>query len=252
MLEDVLRQGFALAHHRFGLIFVDLLWKIVWFVATVVALLLVALWFGSQLQSIAWQDTGIRNVNAWIAVNLVREFWAAHKAGIYTAIAAVLLFSLFAWLVLQAFFHSRIVSTPNVKLFFVSSAAKIAILVAVAAILLPVALAGAGVVAAVIFVLIAFSLTLIDTLIRTNAVELLGTDLLRTTGLVGILFAFETMVSVSFAIALFAALLNASRLIDILVSLAAAIVIIVLLTLLHSYLLLVRFSAIDVMRKSAQ
>src|SRR4029453_6406106 len=171
MLEDGLRKGFSLANHRLGLVFVDLLWKTIWFIATVAALLFVAAWFGSQPQSIAWQDTGVRNVNRWIAVNLLREFWGGHRAEISGSTAAVLLLSLFAWLVLQALFHSRIVKTRNIKLFLVSGAAKIVVLVAAVAILIPVALAGAGVIAAVIFALIAFSLTMSNTLIAHNRGE---------------------------------------------------------------------------------
>src|SRR5262249_17284292 len=108
MVEEVLRQGFALAHRRLALIFIDLLWKVLWFGGTVAALTLVVVWFGSQLQSIAWQDTGAPGVNGLIAYNLLREFWNAYRPQVYATVAAVLMLSLTAWLILQALFHARI------------------------------------------------------------------------------------------------------------------------------------------------
>src|SRR5262249_47045650 len=139
----------------------------------------------------------------------------------------------------------------NITIFLVSGVAKIVGLVAAGAILFPVALAGGRVIAIVVFLLVAFSLTVIDTLIRADAVELLGVDLIGTTGIVGVLLAFETMVAASFVIVVITGFVNSARLLDVLFSLAAAVVISIFLTLLHSYLLLVRFSAIDVMRRTS-
>ena len=64
MLDQILREAFRLAHLRLRLIFLDLLWKVIWFVLTLAALLLVAAWFGSAFRSIGWMDTGNRAVNA--------------------------------------------------------------------------------------------------------------------------------------------------------------------------------------------
>src|SRR5262245_35895924 len=134
MLENILRQGFTDAHRRFGLIFLDLIWKAVWLIATLVGLLLVFVWFGAQLQSVAWQDTGVSTTNAWIAITLVRDFWAAHQAAVFTAVTAVLLLSAFGWLWLEAFFHSRMVEGRDTKLFFLSGAARTAVLASTASV----------------------------------------------------------------------------------------------------------------------
>jgi hypothetical protein len=249
MLNDALRQGFVLAHERIGLVFLDALWKAIWLITTIAALASVAIWFGSALRAFAWQDTGISAANSWIAASLLREFWSASKAEIFGVLTAVLLLSALAWLFLEAFVRSRIIGQRNTKLFFVSGATKAAFLAAAAVVLIPVWMGGAITIALVIFVLLAFFLTLLDTLIRSDAVDLLGTDLIPVTGLVGSLFLFEVMIGASFGIILFAGFLNVAHLVDGFVMLAAAGVAIIFLTLMHSYLLLVRFSAVRVMRR---
>jgi hypothetical protein len=85
-----------------------------------------------------------------------------------------------------------------------------------------VSLAGARTIAIVTFVSFAFLLSVLDTLIRADAVELLGTDLIRVAGLLGILMSFESMVSASFVILLLAGFVNVTGAPDVLAMIAAA------------------------------
>jgi hypothetical protein len=248
MLEDALRKGFALAHQRLGFVFIDILWKIVWAVATAAGLLLIAAWFGSDLRGLAWQDTGASTVNAWIAATILREFWTSNRAEIYGAFSAVLLLSAFAWLFLEAYFRSRIVMRPNTKVFLASGATKAAVLGMAGIILISVGMAGATTDAIVMFAALAFFVTVLDTLVRADAVELLGTDLIRVSGLIGILLLFEAMILAAFAVIVIAGFLNVSRLSDAILMLGVTAVSIVVLNVFHSYLLLVRFSAVGIMR----
>ena len=251
MLDDVLRKAFAAARQHPGLIILDILWKAVWLVATLTAFFLLAAWFGSGVRSIAWPDTGVTGVNAWMAATVFREWWASHKMDVSLAFGGAIALSIAVWLVLEAFVRSRFIAVAGgFKVYLLSSLAKYLILVASGLILAMVWRAGAPVVAIVILAAIAFFLTLLDTLIRSDAVDLLGTDLIRVTGLIGILVSFETMVGASCAVILIAGCLHVARLMDAMVMLGAAGVCIVILNLLHSYLLLVRFSAIELMRRN--
>ncbi len=83
MPGEVLRQGFARAHRRLGLIFLDLLWKAIWCAVTFVALALIAGWFGSQLQNIQWQDTGVPALKGLLATTALRQFLGAHASAIF-------------------------------------------------------------------------------------------------------------------------------------------------------------------------
>jgi hypothetical protein len=269
MLESILRDGFALANRRLGLIFLDILWKAVWLFATAAGLLLVAAWFGGELGAIGWEDTGDPRINGLLVTVLLRDFWEAHRAGVLFSVAAVLFASAICWFLLEAFFRRRIVRTlaamrcaetpglrPNrtsdgdLNVFLGSGVVKSALLATAAAVLIPVLMAGAAIIAVVIFLALAFFLTIIDTLLRSDAVELFGTDLIRVTGLIGILLLFESMIDGALVVMILTGFLNAARMTDGLIMLGAAASATVFLTLLHSYLLLVRFSAVDIMRQN--
>jgi hypothetical protein len=247
MLEDILRQAFRLANQRLGLIFLDILWKGIWLIATIVALILAFAWFGADVRTIGWPDTGVSTANAWLAATLFREWWASHRTDIILAVGMAILFSIMSWFVLEAFFRRKLVRFATFKVYLLSNLARCLILGASSLILATVWRAGAPALALVILLALALFLTLLDTLIRGDAIELLGTDLIRVTGLIGILVSFETMVGASCAIILVAGFLHVARLVDAVAMLGAAGVCILILNLLHGYLLLVRFSAVEVM-----
>jgi hypothetical protein len=251
MLEDVLRQAFRLANQRLGLIFLDIFWKGIWLLATIVALILAFAWFGADVRTIGWPDTGISTVNAWVAATLFREWWASHRTDIILAAGMAMLFSITSWFVLEAFFRRKLARlNASFKVYLLSNVARYLILGASGLILAMVWRAGAAAVAVVILLALALFLTLLDTLIRGDAVELLGTDLIRVTSLIGILVSFETMVGASFAVILVAGFLHVARLMDAVAMFGAAGACIVILNLLHGYLLLVRFSAVELMRRN--
>src|SRR5262249_33897262 len=154
------------------------LWKVIWLVATAAGLVLVAAWFGTALQSIAWQDTGNRTANAWVAARVLQEFWSSHSRELLLLLGLLCLFSAVGWRFLEALFHSRIVGQFKTKLFFASGLGKSLALFAIAIVLLPVAGAGGLTIAVALFIVTVVLLTVLDTLIRTDAMELIGSDLL--------------------------------------------------------------------------
>jgi hypothetical protein len=257
MLTDVLRSGFVLAHRRIGLIFLDVLWKGIWLVLTACTVMLALLWITSDLRGLAWEDTGVRSVNTTVAAALLRGFWNSKGGEILSILFGVLFVSAAIWIFLEAFFRRKIVrdlSDPSpaytMLVFLASGVFRGLALVACVFIFARVWFAGAVAIAIVMAVAIVFFLTLLDSLIRADAVELLGTDLFRVSGLLGILMSFESMIAASFVVILIAGFVNVTRPLDALVMLGAACVAVLFLSFLHSYLLLVRFSAIAIMRRN--
>jgi hypothetical protein len=257
MLDEILRKSFARAHQRLGLIFLDVVWKAIWFICSVAAVFLVAAWFGSQLHGIAWEDTGVRAVNALVTGILLRQFWAANGLAITLTLASVVALSIAAWFLLEAFVRFRIFRVvagfsprPSVLPYLISRVVKTTVLCIFALILAALFLNGAPILALILFLSIAFCLTLIETVIRADAVELLGTDLIRVSSLLVILMSFEMMVAAAFGVVLVTGFLNVARLVDAAVMLGWTGLCIVFLSMLHSYLLLVRFSAVDIMRQN--
>jgi len=252
MLTDTLRGAFALAHRRVGLIFLDTLWKGIWVVISIGALFLAVSWIASDLVAISWEDTHVAAVNGLIAAAVLRRFWSANQAEILSAAGLVIVLCSAAWFFLEALFRRKFVdgTTGVFHILLLSNAAKYTILAATSLLLIPAAFAGAATIAVVTFLALAFFLTLLDTVIRADATELLGTDLFRLAGLLGILMSIEGMVAASLVTVLVAGFSNVASSADAVVMLGAALLAVLFLNLLHSYLLLVRFSAVAIMRQN--
>jgi hypothetical protein len=256
-MVETLCRGFALANRRAGLVFLDLLWKGIWFIGTIAALVLAAAWVTSDIRAIQWEDTGFSTTNGVIAVALLREFWNAHRSEVFLVLAAVTALSVAGWFILEASFRAKIVGDgpiPAAKTGFhillLSNAAKSITLVAAGLIFFGLAFAGAVTISVVSFLALAFFVTLIDTLIRADAVDLLGTDLFRVAGLLGILMSFEAMVAASALALLLAGFANVTGTTAAIAMVGAAVAAILFLNIVHTYLLLVRFSSVAIMRRN--
>lgn len=107
---------------------------------------------------------------------------------------------------------------------------------------------GALVVSIVILGFLSFLALTVETLLRTRSMDLLGRNLLGVSAVIGTLVSFEVLMAGSTLIALVAATLSVSRLEELIAVLLLAFFAFVFLSFLHSYLLLVRFSAVGIMR----
>lgn len=254
MLARVLREGFAQAHRRPGLILLDVFWKAVWLALTLIGLLIVAWQFVSHLQ---WQTTNIRAVDALVAASLLRRAWNEYGGEFLGGLLAVFGFSGLAWLFLEAVFRRKLVVAgfsprPGLIVFIATNLAKLAILAASVVVIALLASGSREAAVAAIpgFAALAFLLTIIDTLIRSDAVDLLGADLLGVTGLIGTLLLFEFLVVASLLVAVIFGFLNVSNFGEAIAMFAVTTLVLFFFNFLHSYLLVVRFSAVGIMRRN--
>ena len=136
--------------------------------------------------------------------------------------------------------------------FLGSSLARIAILgsAAVTLILMSRGSGEARIAALVAFLALTFFVTIIDTLVRSDAIDLLGVDFLGVTGLIGTLVLFESLIGASLLVILFAGFLNVANAMGALEMLVMTTLVLLIFNFLHSYLLLVRFSAVGIMRRN--
>jgi hypothetical protein len=270
MVSETLSLGFRLTHRRIGLIFLDLLWKSIWLVLMLGGFLFVAVWFGSAFWSIQWVDTGNRAINTAIAFRLLREFWAANWPAVLRVASVVVCLSITAWFLLEAGFRSRLLSGGNqpFSTFLISNILKSLFIGAASLALATICFVryfaapitewpqlwpetrGAIFICVATVSALAFLLTIVDTLVRSDAIELLGRDLIRVTGLITILLSFEAMIVASCAVMLGVGLLNVAGLKSALALLATTVIAVGLLNALHSYLLIVRYSAVDILRQN--
>ena len=255
MVAEVLREGFARAHRRPGLILLDVIWKLIWFALTVAAVLIVVYRFISHLE---FTPINIQVLDALRIAASVRELWSEYGGELLGGLVAVLGMSALFYLLLEAQVRRKLVVTQlNLKpantssfVFLGSNLARLAILGS-SAITLMVMSSGsrdAQIAAFVAFTALAFFVTVIDTLLRSDAIDLLGVDFLGVTGLIGTLVLFEGLIGTSLLVILVAGFLNVANAAEALGMLAMTTLVLLILNFLHSYLLVVRFSAVGIMR----
>ena len=102
----------------------------------------------------------------------------------------------------------------------------------------------------IVFAALAFSLSIVDTLIRSDAVDLLGADLFGVTGMIGTLLLFEALIGASLLVVLVAGFRNVANAREALEMLAVTTLVLLIFNFMHSYLLVVRFSAVGIMRRN--
>ena len=279
MFTQVLREGFAQAHRRPGLVLLDVFWKAAWLALTLIGLLIAAYPFVSHFQ---WRSSNIRAVDALVAASLLRQVWNEYGGEFVGGLLAVLGLSAVLYIFIEAVCRRRLVrrvfvgagfsprSSSNNELFselerglkpaptnplgiFLGSNVARGTILTAAAIFLGLTADGspyATVAGVVAFIVFAFLLTIIDTLLRSDAVDLLGADLLGVTGLIGTLLLFEFLVGASLLVVVVFGFLNVSSAAEALVMIGGTTLVLFFCTFLHSYLLVVRFSAVGIMRRN--
>ena len=109
MLSEILRSGFKLASQRPGLIFLDLIWKLIWLLLTALLVFGLVAWVISDLRGIEWGDTGIPALNGLVAATIVREFWSANQGQILLLFLGAAVASALLWFLLEATVRRKIV-----------------------------------------------------------------------------------------------------------------------------------------------
>jgi hypothetical protein len=263
MVAETLREGFAVAHRRPGLIIFDVIWKLVWLTLTLLAMFIV---FYQFVSNFSWNTTGVQALDAVSLANAINSLWRDYGGEFLGALIAVMGISSLIYLVLEANIRRRFVLTrfrpaasreqnpqrTSLLLFLGSTLSKVTILGSLFVILQLMAGASrsASIAAVIAFAAVAFFLTIIETLVRNDAVELLGTDLFGVTGVIGTLVGFELLINASLLVVLVACFINASNGNGALAMLAVTGLVLFILIFLHSYLLVVRFSAVGIMRRN--
>ena len=278
-LTTVLAAGFRLTHDRVQLVFLDLSWKAAWLIATALLLWTAGLWFGSSVEITEVDRELLENENRWLALVAMGRLWNTHGQDLIGVLALAALASVLLWFVMEAYFRAGILSEPwgsfrsraasNFVPFLLSGVARSAWLMATVTLLgfiagfeyLRTPLAewpalwpharGAILVAGLISLLVALALAILDTLIRTDAVFLLGQELFLSISVLGVLIAIESFVGGSLAVAAAAIVARMSNAADLLPLLVFMTLSAFLLNVLHSYLLLVRYASIGIMRRHA-
>jgi hypothetical protein len=275
-LSSILMRGFAHANQRLGAILLDIAWKIVWLGITGLGFLTVLIWINAEIGSIEITGAAPALNNPVALAILGRELWNAYAATVLSVIAGVLLTSTILWIILEAYFRAGLLPASDesftqsasryFRLFLASTVAKaitatsvfvlFAVIVFGRFVRTPVAewntlwrdTRGSFAVALAISIVLWFAMTLLETLIRSESMELLGRELFIVVGLFAILTTIEGFV---LAILLGLILLVSgflSGLSGLLIMAAVLVLSAGALSAVRSYLLIVRYSSLAVLR----
>jgi len=179
----------------------------------------------------------------------VREFWRAYWQTVIAALAVIIGVAAALRIVLEAYFRG---GARYFWIFVGSRLARTAILSALALILGVLVwsdrTAGVLFLAAVVLLGAWFVATVVETLIRKDAVELLAYQLPLIAAAMGLVLMFEVLSALFLTGVSAAAILLSSRAWEFLAAMGLAAISAMVWSVLESYLLVVRFSMVDIMR----
>src|SRR5215470_14223544 len=117
----ILRDGFELAHSRPGAIVFDLVWKLIW-LATVAAILIgCGLWIYWELGATEVHAPAAVLRSPVVLMFLARQLWSRFAPTILWIFSAFLAAAYLAWILLEAYFRSRVLADLR-RPFFENSA----------------------------------------------------------------------------------------------------------------------------------
>jgi hypothetical protein len=245
-----LQSGFTLANHRLRMLVLDLLWKIILLVSTVVLISATTLWLIQDLSKYHWQGPELAPSNPIVLAMALADLWTKYSGTLAWAAFGVGIGVVILWIIFEAFFRGGI---ANFWIYVGTRIAFLAIIGSSIVVLLALATheVQAGIVSAVILLGIWWVLNVAETLIRRDAVELLATHLEAVSGALGSLLGLQLLLSMAAVTTLGLSIRVMLRSSSPTPFLAAALLMIAALlvwTILHSYLVVVRYSTIDIMR----
>jgi len=254
----VLRSGFVLANHRLRILALDLLWKFFHFVSMVVLISASVAWRIQDLSKYRWHGPELAPSNPILLAMALAEVWTRYAGTLAWTAFGLVACAIGLWIVFEALFRG------GVEKFWIYAGARVAFLaIMVSATVVLVTLTAyeglaepdgtiqAGIVSAVVLSGIWWIVSIAETLVRRDALELLATNLTVVWGALGTLLGVQLLLSaasiavVGLSIKL---MLHSSSPGPFLGAGFLMMSAIFFWTIIHSYLVVVRYSTIDIMR----
>jgi hypothetical protein len=249
-VADVLRSGFLLANQRLQVLALDLLWKFLHLASTAVLISGVSIWLMQDLSQLQWQGPELTPSNPILLVMALAVLWSNYSGSLAWAAVSILMGTTGLWIVLEALFRGG-------RRFWIYACTRCAgLIIMVPATVLLVALTIHGglqtaIVSAFVLLGMWWIVTISETLVRRDAVDLLATNLPVVSGALGSLLGlqlFLSAASVAIAGLCIKLLLRESSPSQFLAAAFLMLTALIFWTIMHSYLVVVRYSTIDIMR----
>jgi hypothetical protein len=233
-------------HLRF--VFLDILWRCIWLICSLFAAALLGVAVVAQLGSVEWMGPDLGGPSPIMLVTALREFWKAYGATLLAEFGLLFLSVLAFWVVLEALFRG---GRKEFWVFLGTSVARISLLGSTAAVFVLLALrdetGGTFLIGAIVLLGLWFLVSVLETAIRKDALTVMAVEFPKLLLVFGALIGTEMVLAFVLWGSALAALALASP------SSAGGMALVILgvvapfWLVLHSYLVAVRFSAIDIM-----
>jgi len=244
---DIIRSAFLPSNQQLRFIFIDCLWRLLWGIVSVSITLFLGAGVLAQLGSMEWQGPDLGASNPIIVFAALQEFWNSYGALLIVGFGFLLLTWAALWIVLEALFRG---GWKGLWIYMGTGVARTALLWGTASIFLMLSVGdesgGTLAIGAVVVSGMWFMVGVLETVVRRNAADLLATSLLPLSAVIGWLRLVEGVLAF---ILLGSAAIALARVAEIALSGVFAAFVLFFWMIVHSYLVAVRYSAIDIMRR---
>jgi hypothetical protein len=249
---DILKASLEPLNQHLRFIFLDVFWRCIWLGLTTTFLSIFWFFIVAQLGSLQWEGPDLGPSNPIILIAALQQFWDSYGVTLLGEAGLLLLSVFLLWIVLEALFRGGF---KGFWVYLGTSVGRFSVLGGAGAFFLLLGprdpTGGTLWIGAVVMLGLWFIVSLLETAIRRNALDLLAVDFLKVSAVVGLLMFAEAFLAFVLWGSAAAAIMAASSPAASAVALVILIVVGVFWMVLHSYLIAVRFSAIDIMRLHA-
>jgi hypothetical protein len=249
---QILRASLEPLNQHLKFVFLDVFWRCIWLGLTTTFLSMFWFVIMAQLGSLEWEGPELGPSNPIILIAALQQFWNAYGVSLLGQVGLLLLGIFLLWIVLEALFRGGF---KGFWIYLGTSVGRFSVLGGAGAFFLLLSprdpTGGTLLIGAVVMLGLWFIVSLLETAIRRNALDLLAVDLLKVSAVVGLLMFAEAFLAFVLWGSAAAALMAAASPSASAMALVILVVVGVFWMVLHSYLIAVRFSAIDIMRLNA-
>jgi hypothetical protein len=245
---SILQAAFSPSSQQLKSVIFDVLWRSLWAILSFFAVMIFGAGVMGQLGSLTWEGPDLGPGNPIMVLAALQQFWNEYGMILLAASGFLLLALVGLWLILEALFRGGL---KGFWIYLGTGAARTALLFGTAMTFITLSTRDEGggtlLIGLVVILGIWYIAGSLETVVRRDAVELLATDFLKLSAVMAWLRLTELVLAFLILGSAATAVLRASD-----TSLATLWFGVVLLfwMILQSYLVAVRYSAIDIMRRN--
>jgi hypothetical protein len=248
---SILWSAFSPTKQHLSVVLLDFIWRFAWTIISAVIAMFFGFGIAAQLGSVEWEGPDLGASNPIMVLAVLRQFWEMYGAFLLAASGLLLLAITVLWIVLESLFRG---GRKAFWIYLGTAAARTAVLVGLAAVLGMLSLrdrsGGTFLISSVVLLGMWFIVGWLETIVRRDAVELFATDFLTLWGVLAVVWLAEAVLAFILWGSTATALLMASDSSETVLIAFFAGVLAFFWLIVHSYLVAVRYQAIDIMRSN--